>query len=140
MKEQPTRGWMTAGLLAFVSLGLYVAPAVAHHSFAMYDQTRTLVLTGVAYQFVAQANHAELHFYLIAPDGKLTKEQLFQQLKEHEQKSIPVWENIVLIKADEEVEYGAVMAAMDQLRQAGIEDIGLITERKKGPGGDTGGK
>jgi biopolymer transport protein TolR len=41
-------------------------------------------------------------------------------------------EKIVLIKADEEVEYGAVMAAMDQLRQAGIEDIGLITERKKG--------
>jgi biopolymer transport protein TolR len=41
-------------------------------------------------------------------------------------------DKIVLIKADEEVEYGAVMAAMDQLRQAGVEDIGLITERKKG--------
>jgi biopolymer transport protein TolR len=41
-------------------------------------------------------------------------------------------EKIVLIKADEEVEYSAVMAAMDQLRQAGVEDIGLITERKKG--------
>ena len=40
-------------------------------------------------------------------------------------------DKIVLIKADEEVEYGAVMAAMDQLRQAGIEDIGLITERNK---------
>jgi biopolymer transport protein TolR len=37
-------------------------------------------------------------------------------------------DKIVLIKADEEVEYGAVMAAMDQLRQAGVEDIGLITE------------
>jgi len=37
------------------------------------------------------------------------------------------------IKADEEVEYGAVMAAMDQLRQAGIEDIGLITDPKKQP-------
>ena len=37
-------------------------------------------------------------------------------------------EKIVLIKADEEVEYGAVMAAMDQLRTAGIEDIGLITD------------
>jgi biopolymer transport protein ExbD len=48
-------------------------------------------------------------------------------------------EKIVLIKADEEVEYGAVMAAMDQLRQAGIEDIGLITERKKGAEG-AGGK
>ena len=48
-------------------------------------------------------------------------------------------EKIVLIKADEEVEYGAVMTAMDQLRMAGIEDIGLITERKKGAEG-TGGK
>ena len=48
-------------------------------------------------------------------------------------------EKVVLIKADEEVEYGAVMAAMDQLRQAGIEDIGLITDPKKAPG-LTGGK
>ena len=43
-------------------------------------------------------------------------------------------DKVVIIRADEEVEYGAVMAAMDQLRQAGIEDIGLITERKKQPG------
>jgi biopolymer transport protein TolR len=49
-------------------------------------------------------------------------------------------EKIVLIKADEEVEYSAVMATMDQLRQAGIEDIGLITERKKGPGSTAGGQ
>jgi biopolymer transport protein ExbD len=49
-------------------------------------------------------------------------------------------EKIVLIKADEEVEYSAVMAAMDQLRQAGIEDIGLITERKKGVGAAAGGQ
>jgi biopolymer transport protein TolR len=41
-------------------------------------------------------------------------------------------DKVVLIKADEEVEYGAIMSAMDQLRQAGVEDIGLITERKKG--------
>ena len=49
-------------------------------------------------------------------------------------------DKIVLIKADEEVEYGAVMAAMDQLRQAGVEDIGLITERKKTGGGSVGGQ
>jgi biopolymer transport protein TolR len=49
-------------------------------------------------------------------------------------------EKIVLIKADEDVEYGAVMAAMDQLRQAGIEDIGLVTERKKGAEGAGGGR
>ncbi len=49
-------------------------------------------------------------------------------------------EKVVLIKADEEVEYSAVMAAMDQLRQAGIEDIGLVTERKLKPGESAGGK
>jgi biopolymer transport protein ExbD len=43
-------------------------------------------------------------------------------------------EKVVLIKADEEVEYAAVMAAMDQLRSAGIEDIGLIVDPKKAPG------
>ena len=75
MKKQPTRGWMIVGLLAFVSLGLCVTPALSHHSFAMYDQTKTLVLTGVAHQFVSQANHAEIHFYLIGPDGKLTMDK-----------------------------------------------------------------
>jgi biopolymer transport protein TolR len=51
-------------------------------------------------------------------------------------------EKVILIKADEEVEYGAVMAAMDQLRQAGIEDIGLVTNPKKTPaaGGAAGGQ
>jgi hypothetical protein len=56
-----------------VIAGLAALPAQAHHSFAMYDQTQTLTLTGVVYQFVAQANHAELHVYLIGPDGKLEK-------------------------------------------------------------------
>jgi biopolymer transport protein TolR len=49
-------------------------------------------------------------------------------------------EKIILIKADEEVEYGAVMATMDQLRQAGIEDIGLVVDPKKGSGGALGGQ
>ena len=47
-------------------------------------------------------------------------------------------EKVVLIKADEEVEYGAVMLAMDQLRQAGIEDIGLITLPKNQQGASGG--
>jgi len=40
-------------------------------------------------------------------------------------------EKIVIIKADEDVEYGAVMEAMDTLRAAGIEDMGLITETRQ---------
>ena len=49
-------------------------------------------------------------------------------------------EKVVIIKADEEVEYGAIMGVMDALRQAGIEDIGLVTERKLKPGESAGGK
>jgi hypothetical protein len=75
MKKQIARGCTIAGLLAFISLGIYVTPAISHHSFAMYDETKTAVLTGVAHQFVAQANHAELHFYVIGADGKLTKDK-----------------------------------------------------------------
>ena len=45
-------------------------------------------------------------------------------------------ERIVLIKADEDAQYSAVMAAMDQLRAAGIEDMGLITDPKQRPGGN----
>jgi biopolymer transport protein TolR len=41
---------------------------------------------------------------------------------------------IVLIKADEDAPYGKVMAAMDSLRKAQVEDMGLVTEKKVRPG------
>ena len=40
-------------------------------------------------------------------------------------------DKIVIIKADEDVEYSAVMDTMDELRASGIEDMGLITERRR---------
>jgi len=45
-------------------------------------------------------------------------------------------EKVVLIKADEDVDYGTVMETMDNLRAAGVEDMGLITERKVRVGGN----
>jgi biopolymer transport protein TolR len=45
-------------------------------------------------------------------------------------------EKLVIIKADEDVEYSAVMEAMDELRASGIEDMGLITETRKVQGGE----
>ena len=44
--------------------------AAAHHSFAMYDQTKTVTLTGRLTRFVLGANHAQLLFDLLGPDGK----------------------------------------------------------------------
>jgi biopolymer transport protein TolR len=49
-------------------------------------------------------------------------------------------EKIVYLKGDTDASYGAVMAAMDDLRKAQIEDIGLITDRKLKPGETAGGK
>ena len=44
-------------------------------------------------------------------------------------------EKVVLIKGDKDAPYSAIMAAMDRLRAANIENIGLITERKVTSGG-----
>ena len=49
-------------------------------------------------------------------------------------------DKIILIKADKDVDYGTVMQAMDQLREGGIEDIGLITDPKKDPNSAAGGR
>jgi biopolymer transport protein TolR len=49
-------------------------------------------------------------------------------------------ERVVLIKGDQDASYSAIMTAMDDLRKAQIEDIGLITERKRQPGDIVGGK
>jgi biopolymer transport protein TolR len=47
-------------------------------------------------------------------------------------------ERIVLIKADEDASYGRVMAAMDALRKAQVEDMGLITEPRRRAGEEGG--
>ena len=39
-------------------------------------------------------------------------------------------ERVVLIKGDTDASYRAIMSAMNDLRKAGIEDIGLITDPK----------
>ena len=39
-------------------------------------------------------------------------------------------ERIVLIKADQQAPYSEIMEVLDRLQRAGIEDIGLVTERK----------
>ena len=88
---------LTTALAASASLAMLAGPAFAHHSFAMYDQTKTLILTGVTTQFIAQANHAELHLYLIGSDGRLQKD-----------------------KDGKNVDYGVEMAGAAAVAQQGI--------------------
>jgi TolR protein len=48
-------------------------------------------------------------------------------------------EKTVLIKGDEDAPYAAIMATMDKLRAAQIENIGLVTEKKANRTGGAGG-
>jgi biopolymer transport protein ExbD len=68
---------------------------------------------------------------VLVPDGQLRTrvEDIFETKTER----------IIIIKADEDAEYRHVMDAMDELRASGIEDMGLITERKTGGTGLLGG-
>ena len=71
------------------------------------------------------------HVYLNAKEVPMPNENLGKAVKEVlEGKKAD--EKVVFIKADQGVDYGVVMATMDQLRAAGIEDMGLITEKPQG--------
>lgn len=52
-------------------LALIVAtqPAMAHHSFAMYDQAQTLTFTGKLTRYIPGANHAQILFEVLDATG-----------------------------------------------------------------------
>jgi hypothetical protein len=50
-------------------VAMLAAPALAHHSFAMYDMTQTKSATGRLIRFIPGANHAQLHFEVIDATG-----------------------------------------------------------------------
>ena len=70
MKKLPVRLPIAVLSIALVLAELVSMPALAHHSFAMYDQTKTKTLTGKLTRFVLGANHAQLLFELLGPNGK----------------------------------------------------------------------
>ena len=57
--------------------------------------------------------------------------ELVPQVKERLE-DLPEGQKIVYLKADQELEYSEVMAVMDLLREAGVEEIALIAEQRTG--------
>jgi biopolymer transport protein TolR len=47
-------------------------------------------------------------------------------------------ERIVYIKSDVNADYGSVVEVINTIRQAGIDQIGLVADKKKGPGAEGG--
>jgi Family of unknown function (DUF6152) len=69
-----TRTWI-AGLAAAASMIICATPALAHHSFAMYNMALTRVMTGKLTRFIPGSNHAQLIFEVLNADGSAVIER-----------------------------------------------------------------
>jgi hypothetical protein len=59
----------TAFGLAGIAAALLAAPAVAHHSFAMFDQSKVLFVSGTLKEFELVNPHAWLHVAIVNDKG-----------------------------------------------------------------------
>lgn len=57
-------------LVAAVALLAAAVPLMGHHSFAPFDQTKTIVLTGVVTRVNPDANHLQIYFARMNPERK----------------------------------------------------------------------
>ena len=100
---------------AATAAGVFSTAAFAHHSFAMYDQSKTVTITGVVRQFVPQANHAEFRVYVLNAERKGLEKG----------------------KDGKEVEYGVEMAGTAQLERQGVSaatfPVGTVISFKVNP-------
>ena len=61
-----------AALAIILVLGL-TSPAIAHHSFAMYDMQKSQSMSGKLTRFIPGGNHAQLVFEVLGDDGQPLK-------------------------------------------------------------------
>ena len=61
---------LVMGLAVALLLGAMTMPALAHHSFAMYDMAKNQTMTGKLTRFIPGGNHAQLVFDVVGDDGK----------------------------------------------------------------------
>ena len=59
---------------------------------------------------------------------KIAKEDLAGQIKDHIANRI---DKTVFVKSDGRAKYGDVVAAVDEIRSAGVDTLGLLTERAR---------
>src|SRR5258705_9107320 len=57
------------GVLSVIMLMVTATPVLAHHSFAMYDQTTTKTMSGKLTRYVPGANHAQILFLVVDDQG-----------------------------------------------------------------------
>jgi len=64
---------LVAASAAALAAGGLAAPALAHHSGAMFDPTKTVTLDGTVKEFQYTNPHSWLEILVTGPDGKVTE-------------------------------------------------------------------
>ena len=60
-------------MLAVATLSLLAAPAYAHHSYAMFDSTKTMTLSGTVKQFQFTNPHSWIQVMAPGPNGAVVE-------------------------------------------------------------------
>ncbi len=71
MRRHTVTGRIVRWAAAVAAGATVLATAEAHHSFAMYDRSRTETLTGRLTRFIPGANHAQLLFEVLDENGNV---------------------------------------------------------------------
>ena len=59
--------------LAGIAFAIYAIPALAHHSFSMFDQTQTMEVQGTVKEFFWTNPHSWLQIVATGPQGEMTE-------------------------------------------------------------------
>src|SRR5215510_6140442 len=65
-----SRNCIITFVVGIILLSIIATPALSHHSFAMYDQSKTKTMTGKLTRYIPGANHVQMLFNVIDNDGK----------------------------------------------------------------------
>jgi len=121
-------------MLALLIIMMIVAPMLQKGVDVKLPQASNVADKPETQEQTVVAVTADKRFYLNSTPVR--EEELTQKVVESlESKK----EKTVLIKGDEDAPYSAIMATMDQLRKAQIENIGLVAEKRARAAGGAGG-
>jgi biopolymer transport protein ExbD len=71
---------------------------------------------------------------LFLGNNKITKEEITGQVKDRIANKL---DKTVYVKSDARAKYGDVVAVVDEIRSAGVDQLGLLTEKAKALGAST---
>ena len=117
-------------MLVLLIIVMLVAPVIQHDGGITLPDARNSGEKPDTQQQTVVAIDSRSTIYVNALP--VSAEQLVPRVKQALDRSN---DKLVYLKGDKAARYSTIMAAMDALRSARIDDIALITERRKSPGG-----